>query len=218
DPELLNDESIDEFASYFVGGREPKICVTTSMRYFISIFPSAELRKRGTFSIKQISEFCVKRDYTTLIVINEDRKQPNAITMIHLPEGPTACFKLSSIKMCKEIEAHGNPTPHHPELILNNFSTRLGHTIGRFFATLFPPAPEFIARQVVTFHNQRDFIFVRRHRYIFDNREKVRMQELGPRFTLKLQWLQKGVFDGKHGEWEWVFRESEMGGRKKFWL
>lgn len=27
--------------------------------------------------------------------------------------------------------------------------------------------PEFVGRQVVTFHNQRDYIFVRFHRYIF---------------------------------------------------
>jgi len=39
----------------------------------------------------------------------------------------------------------------------------------------------------VTFHNQRDFLFFRQHRYIFDSTEKVRLQELGPRFTLKVR-------------------------------
>ena len=29
------------------------------------------------------------------------------------------------------------------------------------------------------------------------------LQELGPRFTLKLQWLQKGTFDTKLGDYEW---------------
>lgn len=32
------------------------------------------------------------------------------------------------------------------------------------FQALVPQVPEFEGRQVVTFHNQRDFIFVRRHR------------------------------------------------------
>jgi ribosome production factor 1 len=40
-------------------------------------------------------------------------------------------------------------------------------------------------RQVVTFHNQRDFIFVRHHRYVYKQEEggkvRARLQELGPR-------------------------------------
>jgi len=58
----------------------------------------------------------------------------------------------------------GRKTTHRPEVVLNNFNTRLGHSIGRMFAALVPHAPEFIGRQVVTFHNQRDFIFFRYHR------------------------------------------------------
>lgn len=33
--------------------------------------------------------------------------------------------------------------------------------------TMFPPKPELQGRQVVTLHNQRDYIFFRRHRYVF---------------------------------------------------
>lgn len=61
------------------------------------------------------------------------------------------------------------------------------------FQTLFPPLPEFEGRQVVTLHNQRDFLFFRRHRYVFKSTEKTGLQEIGPRFTLKLRWLKKGV-------------------------
>ncbi len=42
----------------------------------------------------------------------------------------------------------------------------------------------------------------------------VRLQELGPRFTLKLQSLQKGTFDSKQGEFEWVATKAEPGRRK----
>lgn len=34
------------------------------------------------------------------------------------------------------------------------------------------------------------------------------IQELGPRFTLKLRSLQKGTFDSKFGEYEWVHKVS----------
>lgn len=109
----------------------------------------------------------------------------DAITLIHLPNGPTAYFKLSSIRSW--------PSAHYPELVLNGFVTRLGHAVGRMFQTLFPPLPEFEGRQVVTLHNQRDFLFFRRHRYVFKSTEKTGLQEIGPRFTLKLRWLKKGV-------------------------
>jgi len=74
-------------------------------------------------------------------------------------------FSLQSTKcMLNFAQGHGRATAHYPELVLNGFVTRLGHTIGRMFQTAFPQLPEFQGRQVVTFHNQRDFIFFRRHR------------------------------------------------------
>ena len=42
-------------------------------------------------------------------------------------------------------------------------------------------------------------------RYIFKSKDKAELQELGPRFTLKLKWLQKGTFD-KDGDYEWMFK------------
>lgn len=47
-------------------------------------------------------------------------------------------------------------------------------------------------------------------RYIFKNEEKVGLQELGPKFTLKLRWLQKGAFDTKFGEYEWIHKVSVL--------
>lgn len=142
------------------------------------------------------------------------------MTICHLPHGPTAYFKLSSIKLNKQIRGHGKGCDSPPELILNNFSTRLGHSVGRMLASLFPHVPEFKRRQAVTFHNQRDFIFFRRHRYIFRNEEKVDLQELGPRFTLKLKWVQKGVFmgDSPIAEYEWIHKQELETSRRKFFL
>ena len=58
-------------------------------------------------------------------------------------------------------QGHGRPTSHKPELILNNFDTMLGRRVGRLFASLFCQDPNFRGRRVVTFHNQRDYIFFR---------------------------------------------------------
>ena len=46
---------------------------------------------------------------------------------------------------------------------MNNFSTRLGHTVSRMLAALFHYEPQFQGKRAVTFHNQRDYIFFRHH-------------------------------------------------------
>ncbi|KAF9976155.1 hypothetical protein BGZ73_009069 [Actinomortierella ambigua] len=228
DTEVAEDEAQDEFSQYFQNGVTPKILITTSKgpsaavyafaSELVDVFPNSHFVKRKPqFEMRHIVEFSKNRDFTDVIVINEDRKEPNAMTLIHLPDGPTAHFKLSSIKLSKEIEGHGRTSSHKPELILNNFNTRLGHTIGRMFTSLFPHVPEFQGRQVATLHNQRDFIFFRRHRYMFKNAQRVNLQELGPRFTLKLKWLQKGTFDRK-GEHEWLFKPEMETSRRRFFL
>lgn len=58
----------------------------------------------------------------------------------HLPEGPTATFRVSGLKLNKEIPNHGanNGLMVNPELIMNNFDTMLGTRVGRFLASLFP--------------------------------------------------------------------------------
>lgn len=46
----------------------------------------------------------------------------------------------------------------------------------------------------------------------------ARLQELGPRFTLRLQSLQKGTFDSRHGEFEWVRKNELVDSKKRFFL
>lgn len=210
--------------------RTPRPLITTShkphastyefAKEFCSLFPTAKFVKRGRqFDIKRIVEIATEKNFTQVLVINEDRKLPNALTLIHLPQGPTAYFKLSSIIPAKNIHGHGRPTPHLPELILNNFSTEIGQRVGWLLASLFPPVPQFEARQAVTFHNEKDFIFLRRHRYIFDKKgSKCDLQELGPRFTLKLVWVQKGTFDTKCGEYEFKIKSEMTKSRKTLFL
>uniref|UniRef100_A0A6I8Q1Y0 Ribosome production factor 1 n=1 Tax=Xenopus tropicalis TaxID=8364 RepID=A0A6I8Q1Y0_XENTR len=207
DEEVALDEAIDEFAPYFNKQTTPKILITTSDRprgrtvrfteQLSSVIPNSDVYYRRGLALKKVIPQCISRDYTDLIIINEDRKVPS---ILYNRKG-------------KE------PTEHKPEVILNNFTTRLGHSIGRMFASLYPHDPQFTGRQVATFHNQRDYIFFRYHRYIFKSEKKVGIQELGPRFTLKLRSLQKGTFDSKYGEYEWVHKRHEMDtSRRKFHL
>lgn len=228
DEEVQNDEAMDEFSGFFSGETVPKVLITTCykptkmmydfVRDLLHVFPGSCFYQRRKFPLKKIIKQATEHGYTDIIVINEDSKKFNGLTMCHLPHGPTAHFKLSSVVLSKEIEGAGRVTHHKPEVILNNFNTRLGHRIGRMLGSLFHQEPNFTGRRVATFHNQRDFLFFRHHRYIFDAKDKARLQELGPRFTLKLRWLQHGTFDTKHGEYEWMHKKEMDTSRRRFFL
>ncbi len=62
----------------------------------------------------------------------------DTLILSHLPDGPTATFRVSGVKLRRDIYNYGNPTTHSPELIMNNFDTIIGHRIGRMLAALFP--------------------------------------------------------------------------------
>ncbi|KAL9253050.1 Ribosome production factor 1-like protein [Drosera capensis] len=251
DEELFAQFQSDEFSSILNKERTPKVLITTSRFHstvrdaFIPLFvwrgpafifelleviPNATYYKRGTYELKKIVKYATKKDFTSIIVVHSNRREPDALLVIALPYGPTAHFKLSNLRLRKDIKNHGTPTSHPPELVLNNFTTQLGCRIGRLIQSLFRQDPDFRGRRVVTFHNQRDFIFFRHHRYILEPKEnkledsstnskgkktsvevKARLQECGPRFTLKLRSLQHGTFDTKGGEYEWVKKVTGNG-------
>eukprot|EP01127_Copromyxa_protea_P010942 TRINITY_DN2717_c0_g1_i3.p2 TRINITY_DN2717_c0_g1~~TRINITY_DN2717_c0_g1_i3.p2 ORF type:complete len:238 (-),score=51.89 TRINITY_DN2717_c0_g1_i3:42-755(-) len=232
DQEILDDEAIDEFASYFSSDKPPKVYLTTSagrvkkeksetmgfIKDMLITIPNSTYEERKKRTLKDIIDTCKAQDYTDVMVINEDHGRPNGILVSHLPDGPTCLFKLTNITLMKAVYNHASPTDHRPEVIQNNFNTRLGHTVARMLASLLPQNPQFEGRRVITFHNQRDFIFFRQHRYIFDNAKKARLQEIGPRFTLKLKYLQHGTFDSKKGEYEWIQKPEMATSRRRFFL
>merc|ERR1719204_2740956 len=125
----------DEFAKYFNCTSTPKTLVTTNKKSSLetrklldeltNVIPNSEYVKRGKVDMKNLVKEAVERQYTHILVINEDMKKPNSIIVTHLPEGPTATFRLTSVKLKKQLKRHGNATNHKPEVILNNFKTKL---------------------------------------------------------------------------------------------
>ncbi|KAG9239367.1 anticodon-binding protein [Amylocarpus encephaloides] len=242
--DLTPDSLALKFPTLFSDGPPPvpKVLLTTSINSTLhheaellcTLFPKSTYIRRSShyyghrFSLREISKFAANRNYTCVILLKEDQKKPTGLTIVHLPSGPTCHFSIANWVEGKKLPGHGNPTNHYPELILNNFRTPLGLLTARLFLTLFPPQPELQGRQVVTLHNQRDYIFLRKHRYVFrDKREteksvvgpdgkvvegvegiRAGLQELGPRFTMKLRRVDKGI--GRAGsegpdavQWQW---------------
>ena len=242
DPEIHLEDQNDEFANYFKGIEVPKVLITTSENArnktwklaleLGSCIPNSFVLKRKRLGVKQIIKQAKARNFTSVMVINDDKGTPNGMLISHLPEGPTALFRLSNpvlrcefnkrykIKAKGRGEAYQQPSNHRPELIIKRFGTRLGHRVSKLFSSLYPHDPQFRGRQVATFYNQRDFIFFRMHRYQFAKMgKKCNLQEMGPRFTLKLRYLQLRTFDSKKGDFEWMAKMHEQDvSRRKFHL
>lgn len=188
----------------------PAEAVRDLIKDLLNVFPGAEYRPRAKARGAGLGKICGwarARRYDAVMVIGESNKKPCSMTLVALPLGPTALFRLTSVSLTKDIVGHARATPHTPELILNNFTTALGQRVGQLLQRLFPQVPQLEGRQVVTAHNQRDYVFFRRHRYEFRSTDKAALQEIGPRFTLKLHKLSSGLPKGA-GAWDGRFVEE----------
>jgi len=162
----------DELSSYFEKSYIPKVLITTSdspctktrvfCRELTRIIPNSTAKYRRHARVKNLVKKAVDLGYSDMIVVNEDRKEPNGLLLIHLPNGPTAHFRLSNVKITTVLgKKHKAINEERPEVILNNFTTKLGYTVSRMLAAIFHYEPEFKGKRCVTFHNQRDNIFFR---------------------------------------------------------
>ena len=214
----LEAEKKDETLEYFMNGYKPKLLITcpyypskaTRMfcREMLNVFPNSTLIYRKATQLSRVCLDAHKKGFTDILDVFVPRKAklPTSLIYAHLPEGPTVHFRLSGITFMKDLPDKFPAAPNNPELILTNFKTAQGRRIARLFAILFPSDPDFRKRQVIAFHNQRDFIFFRRYKYAFRKEgEKVVLKEVGPRFTLKNRKLLKGLpkFDNKNVEYEY---------------
>ncbi|GJD12079.1 Brix domain-containing protein F44G4.1 [Galdieria sulphuraria] len=226
-PLTLEDKRVQIFSDVFSGAVIPKVVVVpglkaTRMTYnFISellqIIPNSVFYERKKSSLNQASVKAAEKGFTDVIFTEENRKQITGLFHVHLPHGPCAYYSIRSYVPCKKVVGHGRSTASKPEVILSHFTTQLGIRIARMLGALFALEPEYSGRQVVTLHNQRDFIFFRFHRYQFDDRGvKVSLQEQGPRFTLQLQQLTKGLPGNDDAEIE--FRKKKKASKYEFFL
>ncbi|KAI0110495.1 Brix-domain-containing protein [Nemania sp. FL0031] len=214
-------------------------------RIFEGIIPNSKYVRRSAhkyghkYSVREITKFAENRGFSSLLVLREDNKKPVGLDIIDIPSKITFHFSISSWVEGRKLPGHGNATNHYPELLLNGFVTPLGLVTAKALQLLFPVAPELAGRQCIMFHSSRDYIFFRRHRYIIRDKKpteknvvgadgkdmagvegiRAGLQELGPRFTLKLRRIDKGI--GRAGSdpadpthWEWQAKMEKN--RKRF--
>lgn len=123
----------------------------------------------------------------------------------HLPYGPTAKFTIFNTVMRHDTNVSDEPVSQaYPHLIFHNFKTKLGERVATILKYLFP-VPKEDTRRVLTFSNENDFISFRHHIYR-NEKGRIVLKEIGPRFELQLFEIRLGTFDQKDSEIEWVLR------------
>ena len=228
DEELVGAQDEDEFAAFFRGNKEPKLMITTMkkpsarvrafLKCILKVIPNTFYFKRLGYNISSIVRYASNYDFTGILVLQEKSAQPIGIYCCHLPYGPTFFYRLTNMKLPQEIPGAVDSTDNNPELIFNNFDSWYGQRSMRQLTSLFPRQQQLQYRRCITFHNMRDYVFFRHHRYDFkDNLERVAIKEIGPRFTLKLRWIQKGTFSTK-GKYEFMWRADMQINRKLFFM
>ncbi len=229
DTEIKEALENDEYKNYFNNEYTPQILITTSISHTGGIFrfikelknflPNSYFYYRKKFDLGTIMKSAIEKEFTDIIVITERLRKPYKLLLIHLPNGPSMEFKLFDVIYQDEIEGHGVAVGYNPELMFRNFKTTLGVRVQRALNALFPKDEELKGRELITFQNHRDFIFFRYYRYIFtDNFTNVNLQEIGPRFSMRLLYVQKGLFDPEKGDYEWLYKDKMGVKRRKFYL
>ncbi|KAI5314010.1 hypothetical protein L3X38_043186 [Prunus dulcis] len=207
----------DEYAK--AAERDPKILITTSRnpsaplvqfaKELKLVFPNAQQMNRGGQVISEIIETCRAHDFTDVVLVHENRGVPDGLFIIHLPFGPTAFFELRNVVTrhdIKDKKAMGTMPQVYPHVILDNFTTKLGERTANILKHLFPvPKPD--TKRIITYANQSDYISFRHHTYEKHGGPKsIVLEEIGPRFEMRLFKIKLGTLDQTESQDEWVFK------------
>ena len=123
-----------------------------------------------------------------------------------MPVGPTLYFGLQNVVLRHDVNEKLQTMPEiYPHLIFQNFTTGLGLRVQTALQHLFPVAkPD--SQRIITFANKDDVISFRHHTYEKVTYKEVKLDELGPRFELKLYQISLGLINQPEATKEWVLR------------
>lgn len=160
------------------------------------LFPSAEPIARKGRSFKKFLANEAPEECMIIRLDQVDISRRRILIMHKNKEGniTTSTYSLVSFVLCKNLGGVLD-SGHMPELAFSGFSEedndhRTVEDMQRIFEG---EPPEFEGRQIVSFTKKRGFIMCRKHRYIIrlpedpTQPEKARLEEIGPRISLKLQ-------------------------------
>ena len=224
----------DEYA-HLSGIVDPRILVSTSRdpstrlgtfaKEIRLLLPTAIRLNRGNLILPDLVKGAQANGLSDVVLLHEHRGTPTALTISHLPHGPTASFSLHNVLLRADIPNanKGTVSESYPHLIFDNFNSRLGKRVVKILQHLFPPREPMgpktkLGNRVVTFRNEGDSIEVRHHVFVKTGYESVELAEVGPRMTMRLFEIRGGTMENKEGDREWTLTNYTRTAKKKDYL
>ncbi|KAK2748050.1 snoRNA-binding rRNA-processing protein imp4 [Onygenales sp. PD_40] len=203
--------------------RSPSARLGTFAKEIRLLIPTSIRLNRGNLVIPDLVSSAKASSLSDMIVLHEHRGTPTAMTISHLPHGPTASFSLHNVMLRADIpnSARGTVSESYPHLIFEGFTTKLGARVVKILKHLFPPreANAKLGSRVVTFKNIEDSIEVRHHVFVRTGYQSVELAEVGPRMTMRLFEIRGGTLEKESGgDVEWALSQYTRTSRKKDYL
>lgn len=231
DPEIkAARQSIDDEYSMLSGLTDPRPLVTTSRnpstrlstfsKEIRLLLPTSIRLNRGNLILPNLLSSAKAAGLSDILLLHEHRGTPTAMTISHLPHGPTASFSLHNVLLRADIptSSRGTVSESYPHLIFEGFSTRLGHRVVKILKHVFPPrdGPHKVGNRVITFRNHEDSIEVRHHVFVQTSYKDIELAEVGPRMTMRCFEIRGGTLENDSGgEIEWALTQFTRTSRKK---
>ncbi|PYH48417.1 snoRNA-binding rRNA-processing protein IMP4 [Aspergillus saccharolyticus JOP 1030-1] len=202
--------------------RSPSVRLNTFAKEIRLLIPTAIRLNRGNLVLPDLVSSANSAALSDMILLHEHRGTPTAMTVSHLPHGPTASFSLHNVVLRADIPdaARGTVSESYPHLIFEGFTTKLGLRVVQILKHLFPPREAGkVGNRVVSFVNKEDSIEVRHHVFVKTGYRDVELAEVGPRMTMRLFEIRGGTLEkGSSGDVEWALTQYTRTSKKKDYL
>ncbi|KAL2795092.1 anticodon-binding protein [Aspergillus keveii] len=202
--------------------RSPSVRLGTFAKEIRLLLPTSIRLNRGNLVLPDLVSSANSAGLTDMILLHEHRGTPTAMTISHLPHGPTASFSLHNVVLRADIpnSARGTVSESYPHLIFEGFKTKLGLRVVQVLKHMFPPRETGkVGNRVVSFVNKEDSIEVRHHVFVKTGYKDVELAEVGPRMTMRLFEIRGGSLEkGSSGDVEWALTQYTRTSRKKDYL
>lgn len=189
------------------------------------MLPTGIRLNRGNTILVDLVKSAQANGLSDIILLHEHRGTPTAMTVSHLPHGPTASFSLHNVVLRQDLPdgKQGTVSESYPHLIFEGFTTRLGKRVEKILKHLWPPREAIgssgkMGSRVITFKNVEDAIEVRHHVFVRSGYDSVELAEVGPRMTMRLFEIRQGTLENKDGDNEWRLSQYTRTGKKKDYL
>ena len=203
--------------------RNPSTRLSAFSKEVRLLLPTSIRLNRGNLILPNLLSSAKAAALSDIILLHEHRGTPTALTVSHLPHGPTASFSLHNVVLRADIPnfSRGTVSESYPHLIFEGFTTRLGRRVVQILKHIFPPrdGPQRVGNRAITFKNFEDSIEVRHHVFVQTGYRSVELAEVGPRLTMRCFEIRGGTLERESGgEVEWALTQFTRTSLKKDYL